>query len=235
MPQARSDLLRPSRRGLLLGISGMGLAALSLARRPLAAQTPLPPMGTYVYSIFDEGRGQIGSLSTDLADAGDSVTATIERQIQVKVLGVTVYRNESRVVQQLKQGRLISLTREGNDNGDKTSLKIALEGGGLKVEMAGETWSLAADLLPSSPWNPAVVTNGRLIDLDSGRAIEVTNSPEGESEVEVAGAKIQARKTRQNGVLDRDLWFDATGRLAHMVLRRRGNVITMVLERAPTG
>lgn len=209
------------------------LALLLLAGTARAEGLPLPPAGDYLYSIDVSGRGEVGEMKVTLEETGETVSARIHRKIQVKVLGITAYRNESTVTQTLEQGRLTSFTRETNDDGDTSSLKVALSGDKLEVSDGAKTWTVEPGLLPSSPWNPEILSRSQLLDTKTGRAVAVTTTDKGQEEVLVGGHRLQAGRYAQSGADKRDLWFDRKGRLVRMVLHREGNTVTMALKRAP--
>lgn len=217
-----------SRRGLL--------AALPLALLPLPATAlplPLPPLGRYVYDVEVSDRGRVGSLTIDLVRTGELLQVVVERHIQVKVLGITAYRNESTVLQRLEGGRLVYLQRETNDDGDRSSLSIRLEGDRLVAEAGGRSWTLDPGLLSTSPWCRAVVERGRLIDTDSGQAVEVATLAKGREEVPAAGRRLSATRYAQRGGVARDLWFGDEDRLVRMVTYRDDRTVTMSLRALP--
>ncbi len=212
-----------SRRVLLADLP----LCLLLAEPTLADGLPQPPAGDYRYAVEVNGRGQVGDMTVKLTETSGEILAEIQRKIQVKVLGVTVYRNDSTVTQTLKRGRLTALHRETNDDGDKSALTVALVGDKLEVNDGGKTWSLDQTLLPTSPWNPAILSRAQLLDTKSGKAIAVTTEAKGQKEMVVAGHRLKATRYDQRGGIARDLWFDDKGR---MVLHREGNTVTMTLE-----
>ncbi len=209
------------------------LPLLFLAILARAEGLPQPPTGTYTYAVDVSGRGKVGTMSVILEEKGEEVSASIHRKIQVKVLGITAYRNDSRLTQTLKQGRLTALHRETNDDGDKSSLNVTLSGGKLEVSDGAKTWSVDAALLPTSPWNPEILSRAQLLDTKTGRALAVSTTDKGEEEVLVGGHRLKASRYAQSGAEKRDLWYDEKGRLVRMVLHREGNTVTMVLESAP--
>ncbi len=209
------------------------LPLLLLAGLASAESLPQPPAGHYVYTVNVSGRGDVGEMTIDLKTSGEETSARIQRKIQVKVLGVTVYRNNSTLTQSSKAGRLIALNRETNDDGNKSSLTVSLKGDQLEVSDGTKSWSVEASLIPSSPWNPEILSRKKLLDTKSGKAIAVTSKAAGQEEIVAAGHRLQATRYEQRGAEVRDLWFDDKGRLVRMVLHRDGNKVTMTLRRAP--
>ncbi|MEO1191990.1 MAG: DUF6134 family protein [Pseudomonadota bacterium] len=219
-----------SRRVLLFGLPA---ACLVSPQSLLAADLPQPPLGFYHYSMTEADRGAIGESTTELKQDGEVLEAQVERRVRVRILGITVYRYESKMTQRVQGGRLISLSRDTDDNGDEDRLRITARDGALAAERNGESWTLAGDLLPSSAWNPQVIAAKELIDIETGKAVPVDGSLVGEGEVLAAGRRSNAQRVKQGGALDRDLWFDAKGRLLRMVVRRRGATVTFALTKAP--
>ena len=194
---------------------------------------PQPPLGRYRYAIDVEGHGTVGSMTVNLAQTGEVIEAAIDRKIGVRVLGITVYRDESLVTQTLTAGRLIDLKRQSHKNGDKSALSVVLDGDRLKVSVGDRSWSLDPALLPTIPWDPRILNRSQLLDTDSGRAVAVTNKEVGSEKIGLAGTELPARRFSQRGGVKRDLWFDAKGRLVQIHLARRDNAVRIRLESAP--
>ncbi len=223
-----TNLLTSAGRGLLVL-----LGVLALPMMAWADDSPTAPLGQYSYMVNDKGRGDIGTMTITLAQKGDAIEATISRNIRVKVLGVTVYTNSGTMVQTLKGGKLQSLQRETDDNGDKSQLSITLEGAALTAKMGGQQWQLDAGLLPASPWNQAIVQESQLIDTKTGKVIAVTNEAKGTSEIAAGGRRFDANHFAQRGGINRDLWYDDAGALVRMKLHRSDAEVTITLVRGP--
>ncbi|MEQ8655615.1 MAG: DUF6134 family protein [Kiloniellales bacterium] len=211
----------------------LALPLLLLTGLAKAEDLPQPPAGDYVYAIDVSGRGKVGAMTITLKRSGEETQARVHRKIQVKVLGITAYRNESTVTQTLKAGKLTALDRQTNDDGDRSSLKATLSGDRLDVSDGSKTWTVDATLLPTSPWNPDLLSRSALLDTKTGKAVDITTADKGQEELLVAGHRLKARRFEQRGGDSRDLWFDDKGRLVRMVLHREGNTVTMALESAP--
>ncbi len=211
----------------------LAVLALFLTAASDPAELPAPPDGTYSYSVSVSGRGKVGEMTVTLTQSGDEVTARIDRRIRVKVLGITAYRSESSVTQTLKEGRLTALRRDTDDDGEKTSLTVALTDDRLQVSDGSKSWTESADLLPSSTWNPAILTRRQLLDTKTGKPVEVTTEAKGKEELLVAGRRMQATRYEQRGGDPRSLWFDESGRLLREVLQREDSTVTLELQKGP--
>jgi len=208
--------------------------AANLLPLPALAELQVPPAGTYRYGIEHSSRGSIGSMTIEVAPHGAGVEVTVSREIEVKVLGLTAYRNNSQVVQRYTdRGSLTYLERKTDDNGKKSQLTIAGADGVLTARMGGKEWTLPGDLMTTSPWTESVVRQPHLIDTDSGKAVTVTNTADGEQTLNLADIAIRASCYKQRGGDERDLCFAADGSLARMVTRRDGATITVVLRGGP--
>ncbi len=222
-----TPLLNAARSLLLL------LAALAWPGLASADDPPALPSGEYVYTITHSARGNIGTLFVELKQTGDTIEAKSSRHIQVKVLGVTVYRDTSHLVQSLKAGKLQSLNRETDENGTKSALSITLDGGALVAKADGQQWQLDADLLPTSSWNRAVLDRDKLIDTKSGKEISVTTESKGTTEIAAGGKRFEANHYSQRGGVNRELWFDDAGVFVRQQMERDDATITITLVRAP--
>ncbi len=194
---------------------------------------PLPPPGNYTYTVEVEGRGKVGEMKVSFEQNATGRIMRVARRIQVKMLGITVYRNTSDLSQTVKDGRLSALTRISDEDGKKSRLDVARSGDKLEVSDGKTTWTVAADLLPASPWSPQVLTPNELLDTDSGKAVPVSTEAKGTEEVTVGGKSLTGQRYSQSGTLARDLWFDGEGRLLRMILLREGNKVTTTLQRIP--
>src|SRR6185503_8726475 len=95
----------------------LGAVLLLAASAPVAAaqNVPWPGMpGRYVFEIIRNGN-VIGTQAVEIKQQGDTLIATTESKIAVKLLGLVVYRMHQMLTETYKGGRLIATSGETAD------------------------------------------------------------------------------------------------------------------------
>ena len=152
-------------------------------------------------------------------DTAEGQEVTITARIDVKVLGVTVYRYEHEAREQWKGNCLVHLASRTNDDG-KIS-QVDKEPGGCQMTFAY--------------WNPLIVTRSSLINSQSGEDRPVTISSLGEDPVQAHGQMVPAQRYRITGPKHPiDLWYSAQGEwLSLQCVLGSGRTLVYRLEQDP--
>ncbi len=121
-----------------------------------------------------------------------------------------------------RDGRLIAIDTETDDDGEPFWLRGRAEQNGLRVKGSSGRFFAPADIMPTSYWNPDILARTRLLDTQRGRLIDVSIAPLGRETVTMAGRSAEARRYRMTGDLVLDLWYTAEGEWAKTAFEARG-------------
>lgn len=196
-------MLRTGAASLALAIAGTALGADSAADRR-----------DWRFAAFLDGR-PIGSHNFVLEAREDGTRKlTSDARFDVKLLGVTVYRYGHRVSELWQGDCLAALTAHTDADGKVTEVSARVADAGLVVQTAlagkaaAEREAVAGCVMSFAYWNPALRTQGRLLDPASGKLETVQIAPLPGTSIEVRGKPVAARGWRIDGLAHPiDVWY----------------------------
>lgn len=162
----------------------------------------------------------------------DEVIADSRFEAEVKVLFFTAYRYQYQSRDVWRDGCLISLKAETNDNGTRTKVEAELEGEGLRVTTLVGSKVVDPGIYPTTHWNSGVLGSSHVLNTITGKIANVDLIPMGEEQVTVEGRPVTARRFRYTGEIQSEVWYDADGRWVKMRFNAKdGSTIEYVCER----
>jgi len=195
------------------------IIALTLAAGAALAADGVPG-NALSFTVLRNGE-TVGTHVLRFQPVDDAVRISADTNVVVKMAMIPVYRFEHHGNEVWRDGRLISLTSETNDDGTRHALKVAGGGGSLAVNGDGAVSHLPADTLPASLWNRRTVARGTLLNTLDGHAMTVQVADQGDDQVAVHGRTVVARHYAMTGDLSRELWYDADGTLVQVRFKAR--------------
>lgn len=152
------------------------------------------------FSVMLDDR-PIGEHRFVLRDETGDRTLHSDAEFAVKILGITAYRYRHHAVEQWQGNCLRSLSSTTDDDGKPSRVRADRDGG----LGDGCTMSFAY-------WNPAMLTQTRLLNAQTGRIETVQVQPAGAGTLAVAGASVAAMRYRIVGASQPiDVWYAANG------------------------
>ncbi len=149
--------LKTPRRALLLALPAL------LARPALA----MPALQTF--KVVREGR-EIGTHVVTVTPTADGMVARNEVAIQVRLMGITVFRLTHSYEETWRGDRLVAYASREDRNGTVKLLAARQQGQALVFD---DGLRLPADAAPLGWWDPRRLGTRPLFDSDSGAALAV--------------------------------------------------------------
>ena len=205
-------------------------AAVAVAIATGAARAMEAPTGTFVYTIHHEDRGDIGTLRIVSTRDGDRRVYDQSLRIAVKIAFVTAYRQESQRKEVWRGARLVAYESTTDDDGKKSRIVGRAEGDKFIIDGPAGHIVAPATVYPSNPFDPGIVNAALLMDTASGKLLHVTVTPGEVEEIAAAGGQVAARRYAVTGDLQRDLWFDPSGKLLQFAFKNDGALVTFTLR-----
>ena len=205
--------------------------ALILGAGPALAGGP-PQTGVQEYRLTYKVKRDgalIGSYAFDVREARDSYAFDARLEIDVSILGFSVYALKHKRSEEWRNGRLVSLEGRSIYDGDeryKIRLKHDTENS-YRLKVNGDTQLLKGRIVSFSPRQPASWDQARLISL-KGNADTVTRHKRGTRQLTINGKRYWAERYRLKGDIVRDLWYDDKKRLLKLSYKKDGATITFV-------
>lgn len=160
----------------------------------------LPSQGNLRFDVIRKGK-DIGDHSYAFSGAPGAYSVKVTTDIAVKVplirLNAYVFKQNS--VETWAGGKMTAIQSATNDDGTAHQLNQPGQG-----------------LLPASLWNDDIVKSRKLLNTIDGKVMAVRVTDLGTQTVPVRGGQVSAHHYRISGELDRDVWYDSDGNLAHV-------------------
>ena len=180
-----------------------------------AAEVAAPPVGDWNFRALLDGKliGQHRfTVTANVGAPGDERKVLSEASFAVKFLGITAYRYRHNATEQWRGDCLTALSASTDDDGKASTVHTEADGDALKVKTAATVQSLKGCVMSFAYWNPALQTQTRLLNAQTGKAEAVQVSRIGSGSVEVRGQAVAATQFRITGPAQPiDVWYSAQG------------------------
>lgn len=193
-------------RNILIAAALAASVALGDAGGAFAAESDLS------FTVLRDG-SEIGSHEIRISEAAGKTTVDIETEVAVKLAFVTVYNFDHEGLEIWENGQLVSYVSKTDDDGTKKSLNARRDGGAFAINGSAGNRSAEPAVVPASLWNMATISQTHLMNTLDGSNMAVTIKDMGEEAVKVKGKDVMAHHYAMTGELQRELWYDASGRL----------------------
>lgn len=210
--------------------ASLAAAALCLgAGSALAADTA--PRGPLSFTVLRDGEAVGTHVVRFQTTPDDSLNVSVDTNVVVKMAMIPVYRFEHRGREVWKDGHLVALSSETNDDGTRHNLKVSGDTAGLAVNGDGVASHMPVETLPASLWNSGTVVRSNLMNTLDGHAMAVRIADLGTEQVSASGRTIAAHHYAMTGDLSRELWYDGSGTLVQVRFKAKdGSDIQYVLR-----
>jgi hypothetical protein len=182
--------------------------AASAADAPAAAVAA--PDWTFRVLLDGQPIGQHRFRASAANDAGER-TLVSEALFSVRWLGIAVYRYQHQAVERWRGNCLLGLEANTDDNGARTRVSAQAQGEQFEVSEPAPQ-SARGCVMSFAYWQPALRTQQRLLNAQTGRIEPVRVTPLGEASIEVGERSVGALGWRISGAAQPiDVWYSAQG------------------------
>ena len=187
------------------------LVALSCALLAAMAQAAEPSTRTYAFQALLDGK-PIGEHRFTVVTDGASRLVTSEADFKVTLLGFTAYRYHHHAQEQWAGDCLTSLTSSTDDDGKAASVRLVRRGDVDEITTGQGHSSVDGCLMTYAYWNPAMLSQSRLLNPQTGKVDAVKVERVGAGRVLVRGAEVEAVDWRvSGGESPIDVWVASSG------------------------
>ncbi len=156
------------------------------------------------FLIKREGK-VIGYHRVDVRQEGGVTAVRTEIKIKVKFGPIALYRYSHQNNEVWRNGALLNMASQTNDNGAESWMRANRVGGLLMIDGSGFQGAAPDDAAPSSYWNKTVVSADRIINTQTGEIIDIETSSYGQTTTPQGRL---AEHYRVEGTLVLDVWYD---------------------------
>lgn len=186
-----------------------------------------------VFKVLRDGT-PVGYHRVDFRDQGSGVIVDTKFVVEVDFLFITAYRYEYESTEVWREGCLTELRALTDDDGDRSSVNVTDDGGGLRVVGPDGVVS-APRLFPTNHWNAGVLGSEKVLNTITGQVDDVQIVDRGPSAVTVSGETVAAQRFSYTGDLVVDVWYDEQGRWVKMRFEKSGATIEYVCQQCGPG
>lgn len=205
------------------------LAPLALAAVAASGSAHAAPQ-IYTYRVIHATYGEIGTYTNVVDRTGDETHVDSEMHLAVKILGITVFRQEARRSEYWRDQRLVSFDGVTVTNGDKIEVRGEARDGGFAIITPKGTYLAPADIHPSNPWCAMVLNADVMMSTRTGKVEHV--QVRGGEEQSVALFNGSTQRLHQYEIIsDRHqfVWLDDRGVTVAFRTEENGSDVDFVL------
>jgi hypothetical protein len=156
---------------------------------------------------------EIGAETISIEHQAERLIVNLAIHLQVKMLGVTVYRFDQDSTESWSAGTFQELSSRTSDNGSQHRVQVSRQASALQMQADRKLTSLDLGSVPGSQWFEPRFQSATLIHNVDGHLQHVTVRKLGTEQIQAGKAWIEARHYRFSGDLSDDFWFGADGLL----------------------
>lgn len=215
---------------------GLAMALVFLVATPASAASLTPPgdapdVAPIAFHVFRDGR-PMGHHSVSFRREGEDLHVQVDILLEVQIAFITLFRYRHRNNEVWRDGRLVSIDTETDDDGKDFWLRGRATDAGFQVEGSSGSFLAPAEIMPTSYWNPDTVNRRSLLDTQKGRLIEVSVAPAGRDGVRLPGGEVEAKRYALTGDLNLDLWYSDAGEWVKTAFSLRGSTFAYARKEA---
>ena len=177
------------------------------------------------FDVYRRG-DKVGFHSVQFVRTEEHFAVTSSFQLQIDILFFTVYRYAYLSESRWRNGRLLHLKADVNDNGTTLSIEATHESsGGMKIMSPDGNLTVDTHLFPTDHWNAEVLGETSVLNTLTGRLNNVRIVPKERTVVSTELGDVAATRYAYTGDLDTEVWYDDAGRWVKMRFKGRDNSI----------
>jgi len=167
-----------------------------LASDPVAAASRcLPPVGTLVYQVLNDGV-PVGMVRIALDGAGGGRRIRSSVDVELTVLAVLKLRYQHQSEELWRDGAFHSFHGRTEDLGKRYEVAIEARDGDIEMTRNGAAKAAAGPLMSWVVWCEAALREARVVDPLKGKLKGISASFLGAERIELAGRQVVGRRYR---------------------------------------
>jgi len=182
-----------------------GLLALTL---PSQASTPQGQV--HRYDIL-RGETPVGVHDVRLERVGSELRVQSSSRIDVRLLGLNLYRFRYEAQEVWDQSGLLRLAVEVDDDGKPFRLKGRRDGDAFRWTSDAGAGEQRLPLYPTNHWDAGVLRHEQVLNTLTGHLNRVEVRHLGTESLRLPGGQVQAERYRYTGDLSLDAWYSDQG------------------------
>jgi hypothetical protein len=209
--------------------AGLGAAALLASATAAGPANAIPE--SYEYRVIHPTYGDIGTYTNIVDRLGDDAEVRTQLKIQVRILGITVYRQEAQRIERWHGQMLLAFDGVTITNGDRLEVHGAPRDGGFAITTPTGTVVAPGGVHPSNPWSAMVLKADVMMSTRTGKISHVQISGGEVTQVSLDGTKLTAHQYEIASSKHHFVWLSDDGTPVAFRTNEDGTLIDFVLQR----
>ena len=165
----------------------------------------------FEYRIQHPTYGNIGTYTNIVDRIGDRVEVITELHVAVKILGITVFRQEAERTERWQGNRMIAFHSVTTTNGDALQVDGEAQGNNFVITSPSGVADAPANTHPTNPWSPLVFESNMMMSTKTGEFWQANVVDSGQDDVNVGGQTQNLHRFDIYGRKHDIVWVDANG------------------------
>jgi hypothetical protein len=185
---------------------------------PAGART-FNPEALYGDSLaFDVYRNgdRVGEHTVSFSTESDTLVARTRFSLAIRMLYITVYRFEYEAVDRWRDGCLVAMKADINEDGDEWAVTAKQAGNRLVINGPKGTVETPLGIYPTNHYDAGVLGSDQVLNTITGAINSVRIVEQGTEMVPVGAGERSARHYAYTGQLQNHVWYDSEGRWVAM-------------------
>lgn len=210
-------------------------AVLIAAAAGLAPPAAADPPQVYKYRVEHPRYGDIGTYTNIVTASGDTADVETKLNVVVKFLGIVVHRQEAERREHWQHDRLTLFRGITTTNGKPVEVDGEARGNSFVISSPAGTVAAPADIRPSNPWSPNVLSASLVMSTKSGKIMPAHLDDVKDETVTVDGKPEHLRRFDVTTDKPQSVWMDEHNVPVAFRTEEDGTPIDFVLTRYPSG
>lgn len=189
----------------------------------------------YEYRVEHPLYGDIGTYTNIVHTTGDTADVETHLDVVVKLLGIVVHRQEAERREHWQHDRLTLFHSVTNTNGHELDVDGVARGNAFVITSPAGTITAPANVRPSNPWSPAILSANSVMSTKSGRVFTARLEDVKDEVVTVDGKPERLRRFDVYTDKLQTVWLDEHNVPVAFRTEEDGAPIDFVLMRYPSG
>ncbi|MEM9683515.1 MAG: DUF6134 family protein, partial [Pseudomonadota bacterium] len=188
------------------------MGAPAIAAELIANANPMALYGSEI--LFDVYRNgdKVGFHRVRFAEDKDALVARSLFQIDFKLLFFLPYRYAYKSEARWRNGALVRLSADVDDDGDLFTLSAIRKGDLFEINTSDRRFTAKAPVFPTNHWNAAVIGETRVLNTVTGSINKVRIEATTRERVATELGDVEATRYSYSGDLRTTVWYDDQGR-----------------------
>jgi hypothetical protein len=166
----------------------------------------------YEYNTLREGE-PVGSHQVLVTHHDDFTSVKSQSIIKIDLLGLSLYRFRYESEEEWDAHGLRRLLVRVDDDGQRLEISGNRSGERFQSSLNDEEQKVHdMPVVPTSHWNPAILTQNRVLNTMTGGMSRIFIQPHREETIQTEQGVTEVKKHRYSGDLHLDSWYDKSGR-----------------------